>query len=174
MSVAVSEDLLDEQWLSAPQRRSRIRVTLVLLLSAAVVFLAGVLVQKTFGVSEQATSAENPFANGFPSGLPEGLEGIPTGMFPGNGQIPQAAEQPPGDEGESSSVIGTVVRKRGTTWLVEDLGGTRHRIIVSGDVTVTREIRSSSDDIATGDTVTVTGSSSGKAGTLTVTEVIIR
>ena len=42
-----SESMLEDAWLAEPRKRSRLRIGLVLVLAAALVFFAGVQVQKT-------------------------------------------------------------------------------------------------------------------------------
>ena len=76
-SSPVADDW-DDEWLAAPTRRSRWRSVLVLALAAALVFLAGVEVQKRFGTASGGSAALAGAPAGFPSGLPSG--GFPSGM----------------------------------------------------------------------------------------------
>ncbi len=158
----------DDAWLAEPVRRSRWRLMLVLALAASLVFLAGVEVQKAFGTSSGGTSAASP-AGGFPSGMPSGL---PSGMA-----APGGATSTDDGSGSSSSgattqteVIGTVVARHGDVWVVEDLGGTKHRITVSEETRIVRESSLSASDVRTGATVDITTTSddAGSAATVTV------
>jgi hypothetical protein len=158
----------DDAWLAEPVRRSRWRLVLAAALAASLVFLAGVEVQKAFGTST-ASAASAP-AGGFPSGMPSGL---PSGMA-----APGGATSTDDGAGSSSSseattqteVIGTVVARHGDVWVVEDLGGTRHRITVSDETRIVRESSLSASDVRTGATVDITTTSddAGSAATVTV------
>lgn len=153
------EQLLDEAWLAAPRRRSRLRVVLAATLAAALCFLGGVLVQQHFGAAETTT------AGGLPSGFPGG--GVPSG-FPGaGGGLPDGAQQggggadPPtssetADAG-ANAVIGRVVEIDGDVWVVEDLGGKRHEVRVTDQAHLVRETQLTADQVAVGDLVDVTG-----------------
>lgn len=171
MSVAVTDEFLDDEWLSAPRRRSRLRPALALALAAALFFLGGVLVQKHFGAEEPAAASAFPTGAGdLPAGMPQGMEGMP------DGAVPQGTESEPDPESsneESQSVIGKLIRRQGSTWIVEDLGGTRYRIAVADDAEVVRELQIDAEDIKPGDTVSVTGDK-GQGNALTATEVIVR
>lgn len=145
---------IDEAWLAAPTKRSRLSITLAVLLAAAVCFLGGSLTQRHFG-AEPATAAGSTGVGGLPAGIPEGL---PAGGFPGSGDAAAEDESAAAvDEDTSESVIGTVVETRDGIWIVEDLGGERHEIAVSTDTKLTRETAITSDDITSGDRVQITG-----------------
>jgi hypothetical protein len=125
-------------------------------------------VQKQFGAAETEAAA-SPFAQGIPQdpggSLPEGLS------LPSDGS--QERTDAPDDQADAQSVIGTLVRRSDSTWVVEDLGGTRHRIEVSDTVRVTRESQVSAEDVATGTTVNVTGDAT-ESDTLNATEITVR
>ena len=151
MTETIDDRLLDEAWLAAPARRSRVRMVLAALLAASVCFLGGALVQKHFGAAASGASASPAFpdfAGGAPSGFPGGA---PTGGDTGSG----AAD-------ETDSVIGTVVEIRDGEWVVEDLGGNRHTITVDEETSVIREEKLTLDDVKNGDLVQVTGTTSKK------------
>lgn len=148
----------DEEWLAAPRARSRLSALLAGALLLSLTFLGGVLVQKHWGATGAGGSGAPPgLAGGFPNGAaPSGFP-QPGGAALG-GQRGATTDQPGATSSGTRSVIGTVVSIRGTTWVVEDLGGTRHTITVPTETTVVREQRSSTDTVAAGDTVTITGS----------------
>ncbi len=156
-------DTWDEEWLAAPPTRSRWRTALLLTLAASLVFLAGVEVQRHFGTAGAASSSA----------------GAPTGAFPGmpSGAMPSGApgQDPTGAAPASTQVIGTVVAKHGSVWVVKDLGGTRHRITVTSDTDIVREQRLTGSAVRTGSTVDITitsdgsdGSASGTADSVTI------
>jgi hypothetical protein len=161
-------ELLDEDWLAAPTRRSRWRTTLLCALAAAVVFLGGVEVQKQFGSSATA-------ASGRPAGFAGGLGGGFAGGFPGaTGGTGSTSTTTGGTAGSqsTSSVIGTVVSRHGTTWTIKDLGGTTHRVTVPATAPLTRQRPIKASRIKPGATVDVQGSTSG--GRLTATSITLR
>jgi hypothetical protein len=149
------EHVLDEEWLAAPRRRSRLRFLLAATLAAALCFLGGALVQKHFGTVESTT------VSGLPSGVPNGFPGTDDGEFPGGGQ-PSANSGAPatapgtGDDG-TGAVIGTVVEIDRNVWVVEDLGGERHEVRVGDQAHIVRETELTADQVAVGDRVDVTG-----------------
>lgn len=163
-TTTAEETMLDEEWLSAPRKRSRLRIGIVVALAGSVCFLGGALVQKQFGEDETAAAS----SSGFPEGFPGGSGGLPSGSFPGLGAASGDDQgTAPSGQGEGSaadsedSVIGTVVKKDGDTWVVEDLGGKRHEITVGDDARIIRESQITGDDVAKGDRVQVTGTTSG-------------
>lgn len=168
----IDDPMLDDEWLAAPAKRSRVRAVLVVALAAAVCFLGGALVQKQFGTAS-ASEAAGPA--GFGGGqLPEGLpEGMGQGGFPGGG-VPDAPEDTGGTTADdpSASVIGEVVEVRGDVWIVEDLGGERHQVEVGDDTDVVRETSVKPDQVKVGDPVDVTGTNSD--GRLQADEVTLR
>lgn len=148
--------MLDEEWLAAPKKRSRIQLTMVGLLIASLCFLGGSLTQKYFGADDSSSAAQ-----GVPGGLPAGLpDGFPAGGLPATNE--GGASTAPAEDESSDSIIGTVVEIKGDTWVVEDLGGKRHEVTVAKDTDVTRETRITTDDIKTGDRVQVTGTTKAK------------
>jgi hypothetical protein len=147
-----SGDLLDEEWLAAPTRRSRLRGVLVVLLAAALVFLAGVEVQRHFGATSSSDSA---VAGAFPGG------GLPTG-FPAAGgpqgnQPDTSASSGSSGSGDDAAVIGTVESVKGDVWTIKDLGGTLHEVTVSSTVRIVRETSVDPAEVETGATVDVAG-----------------
>ena len=67
---STTSTLLDEEWLAAPRRRSRLRVLLAAALAAALCFLGGVEVQQRYGTETTTTSG---LPDGFPWGRSEWL-----------------------------------------------------------------------------------------------------
>ena len=166
--TVIDDPMLDEEWLAAPVKRSRLRVVLAVALAAAVCVLGGAMIQKHFGASSAAEAATGP--GGFPGGqLPAGM---PEGGFPAGvpGTSDGASETAGADE--SKSVIGELVEVRGEVWIVEDLGGKRHRIRVDDDTDVVRETSIKLTAVKVGDPVDVTGTSSNNR--LQATEVTLR
>lgn len=163
--TAIDDPMLDEEWLAAPAKRSRLRLTLALGLAAALCFLGGALVQKSFGTDTAAETATGP--TGFDGGqLPEGMpEGI---------GLPGASDDDGGasTDDDARSVIGEVVRIRGDVWIVQDLGGRRHEITVGDDTDLTRETTIEPAQVKVGDRVDITGTDSG--GQLQANEVTLR
>jgi hypothetical protein len=160
------DSLLEESWLAAPQQGSRSRIVLVALLAATVCFLGGAVAQKHYGTEATASSGATGAA-GFPSNAPNGF---PTGGFPGTDQ--QGAEATSGDTGNTQSVIGTVVKVANGTWVVEDLGGTRHRVAIAEDTTIIRERHLAANQVEAGDRVQISGTSAHN--TLRATDVTLR
>lgn len=155
----VDVPVLDDEWLAAPRRRSRLRLGLAVALGAALCFLGGVLVQQQLGTTTTSTSA---------AGLPTGLggsapEGFPGGSLPDAGTVPGAADQGSGATGDddATAVIGTVVAVHGDTWVVKDLGGTRHRVRLADETDVVRETDADPGDVRVGDDVDVSGTDDG-------------
>jgi len=165
----VSADLLDEEWLTAPTRRSRVRGVLMVLLAASLVFLAGVEVQRHFGVTSSSSSSAPSGA--LPGGLPGG--GLPSG-FPSAG----AGGTQPNTSGSSSTadqaaVIGTVESVQGEVWTIKDLGGKVHKVTVSSTVRIVRETSVAAADVETGATVDIAGTT-GSDGSVTATTITLR
>ena len=172
----LDDQLLDEAWLTAPARRSRGRLVLIGLLTASVCFLGGALVQKHYGTTTATAGGVPGGAAGFPEGFPDGSpDGFPggTGGSPGSGQDgSQGSTATPGQGGATGAVIGRVVRIDGNTWTVQDLGGTRHRVTVTGETDLTREEALTTDQVDEGDTVNVTGTLTGNQ--LTADQITLR
>lgn len=162
--TATDDPMLDDEWLAAPAKRSRLRGVLVVALAASVCFLGGALVQKELGTASTSGAAAVP--SGFPGGqLPEGLpEGLGQGGLPG--------DQATTTDDDTESVIGKVVEVRGNVWIVEDLGGTRHEVQVGDDTDVVRESRLKPSQVKVGDPVDVTGTDND--GRLQADEVTLR
>ena len=166
MTETVTDDpMLDDEWLAAPAKRSRLRGVLVVALAASVCFLGGTLVQKELGTASTSGAATAP--SGFPGGgLPEGLpEGLGQGGLPGDVATTTTDD-------DTTSVIGKVVEVRGDVWIVEDLGGTRHEVQVGDDTDVVREKRLKPSQVKVGDPVDVTGTD--RDGRLQADEVTLR
>ena len=172
-STVNDETFLDEEWLAAPRRRSRLRVALAALLAASVCFLGGTLVQKHFGTSAAATPGPGGPPEGLTGGFPGGQEGFPgVGQLPGAGQPPGGSDTGAGTAQDRDAVVGTVVGIDGDVWTVEDLGGTEHRIRVTDDSDVVRETPLSADQVAVGDGVDISGTTAD--GELTAEDVTLR
>ncbi|MFA6576901.1 MAG: hypothetical protein WCS84_15875 [Nocardioides sp.] len=162
--IVIDDPMLDDEWLAAPQKRSRLRTLLVLALAAAVCFLGGALVQKHYGTASTSAAAAGP--SGFAGGqLPEGLpEGFAQGGLP--------ADVGTATDDDSQSVIGEVVEVRGDVWIVEDLGGNRHEVQVGDATDVVRESSITPSQVKVGDPVDITGTDSD--GRLQADEVTLR
>ncbi|MGC4113037.1 MAG: hypothetical protein QM747_21990 [Nocardioides sp.] len=163
-------DVLDEEWLAAPSRRSRARVGLLLLLAVLLVFLGGVEVQKRWG--SDSTSG----TGAVPSGA---FRGAPTTSGSGTfGSPPTGASDSSDSSGAASTssttpaVIGKVTGIHGRTWTVQDLGGKDHTVTVTAETTLTRPLARATGPIRPGSSVTVLGTTHGKA--VTATAITIR
>ena len=169
---ALHDSVLDEDWLATPPQRSRLRVVLAGLLASSLLFLGGVLTQKYVGAdAESTTAAAGAPGGGFEpgslpvGGLPAGAEDFQPGGAGGSGDT--------GDQADSAqAVIGTVVEVRAGVWVVEDLGGERHKVRVTDQSDVVRETRISPDRVAVGDSVDISGSSTD--GPLEADQVTLR
>lgn len=171
----IDDPMLDEEWLAAPAKRSRLRLVLVVVLAAAACFLGGALVQKNLGGAETASgAAAGPAGLGggqLPEGLPEG--GFPAGA-PGDMPGGNAEQDASGDaEGsDSESVIGEVVEIRGDVWIVEDLGGNRHEVKVGDGTDIVRETEVDAADVHVGDPVDIAGTASNDQ--IDASDIILR
>ncbi len=174
------DSMLDEAWLSAPKKRSRLRLVLCLVLAASLCFLGGAVTQKYLGASASPAAGGLPMGGaggGLPEGFPGGSGGAPEG-FPGSmGGAPSGSGGSGGsgatDAAESAdAVIGTVVKVRKNGWVVEDLGGTRHEVAFEDGTTVVREQQLATGDVKAGDLVHVTGTDG--ADGLQAGEVVLR
>jgi hypothetical protein len=161
------EAVLADAWLATPPSRSRLRSVLLGLLAASLVFLGGVLTQKYLGTTP-ATSA-----TGEPGQLPGGAQ-LPDGVqLPEGGAFPGAAtDAAPADGAGDDAVIGTVVAVRGDTWVVEDLGGQRHRVRVAAATDVVREAEVAVEDVVEGARVDISGATD--RGLLRAEDVTVR
>ena len=158
-ATVVDDPVLDEEWLAAPRRRSRLRLGLAVALGAAVCFLGGVLVQQQLG-----TTTSSGAAGGLPAGLGGSApEGFPGGSLPDAGGAVPSTDQGAGeaDGDDSTAVIGTVVAVHGDTWVVEDLGGHRHRVRLADQTYVVRETDADPGDVHVGDDVDISGTHDG-------------
>ncbi len=137
-----------------------------MLLSGSLFFLGGALTQKYVGNADEDATGAAGAPTGFPGGgqLPEGFS------IPGGG-IPEPESSAPRED-ETDSVIGTVVAVRGDRWVVEDLGGTRHRVRITNDVDVTRETTVAPGRVTKGQRVDISGTTS--AGLLRAEDVTVR
>ena len=170
-----SEDIVDEPWLAAPSRRSRVRVVLVVLLLTLVLFVAGAQVQKRFGGESSASAASQPVS---PVAGGQGFEGLPGQSVPG-AQGPRtsgSSSSASGDTGESSGstpvLIGTVTATKARTWAVKDLGGHTHTVRLTSATTITRPADQAAEPVRVGSQVTVEGRKHGL--TVTATALTIR
>lgn len=162
-----TDPLLDEEWVAAPRKRSRLRTTLAVVLAAGLCFLGGALVQKHFGATTTTGSdaaAAGPTRLQLPAGMPEGFAD-------GGAPLTQGSEGPD-ETDETGAVIGEVVEVRGDVWIVEDLGGERHRVQVGDDTDVVRETDVDAGDVEVGDPVDISGTTTD--GGLRATEVTLR
>ena len=159
-NTSTDDALLDEEWLAAPQKRSRARTTLIAVLAAAVCFLGGALAHKHYGAETTATAGPAG-GGGFPGGAPNGF---PAGAFPGTGQQGADQQGAAGSTPEASdatdSVIGRVVAINDDGWVVEDLGGKKHTVALADGTKIVREQRLTKNQVKTGDLVQVTGTTS--------------
>ena len=169
MTQTIDDSLLDDEWLAAPTKRSRLRVVLAGVLVASLCFLGGMLVQKQWGTESTGTAAG---PGGLPAGFPGAGGALPDGAsgFPGAGSGQQGTDSDAADD--TDAVIGKVVEIHGDTWIVEDLGGERHTINVGDDTDVVREQHLGPADVKQGDTVNVTGTTVD--GDLNADEVTLR
>jgi hypothetical protein len=164
---------LDDPWLAEPPQRSRLRLLLVVLLAAALVFYVGVEVQRRYGAATGTDAASGPLSGGFTP--PDGA------AFPGGGQLPgggtgtdstDTGNQGSADPG-ATTVIGRVVSLKGDKLVVEDFGGTRHTITLGAQVRVVLETAGSSDDVKRGITVQVSGQADDQ-DQVTATTITVR
>ncbi len=107
--------------------------------------------------------------------MPGGGQGMPGG---GQG-MPSGAPSAPSDNGENRSptedsdspaVVGTVTTLKKTELVVTDLGGKTHEVTVSDATTVT--VPFSHGELKAGDTVMISGTTSGT--TVTATLITVR
>ncbi len=162
---------VDEEWLPQPKRRSRLRRLLLVTLAAALVFWAGVEVQQRWGAGRSTGTAAGQLPSGgtggFPGEMPSGFPGQASGSGDQGDSTQQGTD---GGSTTSDQVIGTVVAKHGSVWVVQDLGGTTHRIKVTDGTSVIQEKKVAGSAVKTGSTVdiTVSADDSGTADTVTV------
>lgn len=151
MTTSTHDDdaMLDDEWLAAPRKRSRVTAVIAATLTASVFFLGGSLTQKHLGGDDAAATGPGGLAGGIPEGFPAG-GGFPGGAEQGTGPSPAQADA-------EEQVIGTVIKKNGTVWVVEDLGGKRHEITVAQDTQVVRETELTPTKVKAGDRVQITG-----------------
>ena len=161
--TVIDDPMLDEEWLAAPTRRSRLRAVLALLLAAALCFLGGAMVQKHFGTGTTAAAGAPSFGGGqLPEGLPEGI---------GQGTFPEDAGDGRADD-QTEAVIGEVVAIHDDVWVVKDLSGERHRVAFGDDTDVIRETGLRPSRVSVGDPVDITGTTT--EGQLQATKVTLR
>ena len=183
----------DDDFLPQERRRpSRLTVSLVAVLVLGVGIVGGIWIQKQFGAQTSAAAGFPGGGQGFPGGgqgMPGGGQGMPSGSgrggFPGGGQgmpgggsMPSGApDQAPNGGGgggsaansETPVVVGTVTKLKTDQLVVEDLGGKSHDVTVTESTTVTVPFKQG--ELKTGDTVSITGSTTGDqvtASTITV------
>lgn len=164
------DDQFPEDEFDEPTPRSRLPLITKLLAAVLVCglfFTAGSFAQKNFGPSTSPTVAGIP---DFPAG------GFPSGGFPG---ADQAAGAPSGaGSGTTTSatgpaVIGKVTKVDGDTIIVEDFAGTTHVVKTDTSTKIIGESTLPLDDLNTGSSVTVTGSTDDD-GTINATRVTAR
>jgi hypothetical protein len=157
------DPMLDEEWLAAPRHRSWTRHILTALLAGTLCFLGGTLVQKHFGTSTADPVGPDGLATqgagGPPAGFPGGQEDFP-GALQGLPTEGSADESGDANDESAGAVVGTVVRIAGDAWVVEDLGGDRHRIRITDDTDVVRETSLTPDQVAVGDRLDISGTTS--------------
>jgi hypothetical protein len=149
-------------------KRSRLRLVLIVALAAAVVFLAGVQVQKQYGVAGSDAAAAGPA--GFTGGPPAGF--TPPGQTDQTDQTGQT-DDVTATPTDSAAVIGTVVSVQDGVWTVEDLGGTTHEITVDATVRIVQESALAADDVEDGATVDISGTTDDQ-GRVTATTITVR
>jgi hypothetical protein len=164
---------LDDPWLAEPPKRSRLRLVLVVLLAAALVFYAGVEVQKRYGATTGTNAAAGPQAGSFTP--PDGAALPGGGQLPGGGTGTDSTDtgNQRSQDSAASTVIGTVVSLQGDKLVVEDFGGTKHTITLGADVRVVLETAGDSDDVKRGSTVQVSGQADGQ-DQVTATTITVR
>ena len=149
----------------------RSRVPLITKMLGAVLvcglfFTAGSIAQKQFGPSTGTTVGIPDFAAG----------GMPTGGFPSAGQVagaPSGADSGTTTNTTGPVVIGKVTKVDADTITVEDFGGTTHLVHTDSSTKIVEENALPLDDLTTGSSVTVTGSTNDD-GTITATRVTAR
>jgi hypothetical protein len=165
------DDQFPEDEFDEPTPRSRLPLitkVLAAVLVCGLFFTAGSFAQKHFGPSTGTTVA------GIPDFAAAG--GFPTGGLPGAGQ---AADAPSGAvSGATTSaagpaVIGRVTKVDGDTITVEDFGGTTHLVKTDTSTKIVEETTLPLDDLTTGSSVTVTGSTNDD-GTINAIRVTAR
>lgn len=165
----VDDTMLDEEWLAAPRKRSRLRWVMVAALIASSCFLGGALAQKHLGGDDAVASGPA----GFPAGMLEGFGGAAGGL---PGTAPQGTGgSRTGSESEAGSddqVIGTVIEKDGDVWVIEDLGGKRHEVTVADDTDVVRETELTPAKVKAGDRVQITGTA--RSNRLRASDITLR
>ena len=164
------DDQFPDDEFDEPTPRSRIPLitkVLAAVLVCGLFFTAGSFAQKNYGPSTGTTVAGIPdFASG----------GFPSGGFPGDGQVAGAPSS--ADSGTTTSttgpvVIGKVTKVDADTITVEDFGGTTHLVKTDTSTKIVEENTLPLDDLNTGSSVTVTGSTNDD-GTITATRVTAR
>lgn len=155
MTNTIDDDtMLDEEWLAAPKKRSRLRLVMVAGLVASVCFLGGALAQKHLGGDDAAAGGPAGFPAGMPAGFGGEAGGLPGASPQGTGS---ASTEPESEASTDDQVIGTVIEKNGAVWVVEDLGGKRHEVTVAKDTQVVRESRLTPSRVKAGDRVQISG-----------------
>lgn len=168
------DDQLPDDEFDEPTPRSRLPLITKLLAAVLVCglfFTAGSFAQKNFGPSTGTTVAGIPdFASG---GVPSG--GFPGGGFPGGEATgaPSGADSGTTTSAEGPAVIGKVTKVDGDTITVEDFGGTTHLVQTDSSTKIVEENALPLDDLNTGSSVTVTGSTEDD-GTINATRVTSR
>ncbi|MFI7585693.1 hypothetical protein ACIB24_01295 [Spongisporangium articulatum] len=172
-------DPLDEELLAEEAKRRPGKLTLALAAGIVLVgaFAGGVLVQKHYGDSgSSALPGGANFANragveGFPSGgFPGGGEGFPGGAaVTGTGGGTGAGTSTGGSSTSSTpAVVGTLTKVSGKSLTVKNFGGKYVKVAMTDDTTVT--MPASLSKLVQGTTVSVVGTT-GDDGTVKATAV---
>ena len=169
-STVSDEDLAAA--LSAPPPTPRaLRLTRALVTALVLVlgFVAGVLVNQSWGSSSGQVAGpggdRGSFGDGeLPSGFPSGLA-FPGGTGDGSGQ------GAPAGTGASAPTSGEVTLVDGDVIYLTLADGTQVRVEVGDDTTIQTATAAELDDIEEGDTVTVTGTTTDSGLTATSVEV---
>lgn len=170
MTTTTLDDEFDDQWLTADAKMSRWRVALVVAFAASLVFLGGVQTQKWLGDDSSGTAA-----SGLPSGFPTG--GLPAGfggaLGGGTGPTAGGSTGTGSSSSTASAVIGTVVSVDGDVWTVKDIGGTTHKVTLTGTIPIRQETAIAATDVKAGQSVTVDGTKDSE-GAVTATKITVR
>jgi Cu/Ag efflux protein CusF len=154
-----ADDLSDRLAAKAPRqyftRATLVLASLVLLVGG---FLAGALVQKTWGKTSTTSNSNNPFAN-LAGG--RGASAFPGGNFPGGATASASS---------NAATTGTVKLVDGNTVYITTADGNTVIVHTSGSTAVQVAQNGKLTDIKTGATVTVDGTT-GSDGSVTASKI---
>jgi hypothetical protein len=171
MTTTAIDDEFGEEWLTADTKMSRGRAALIIAFAVSLVFLGGVQTQKWLG-----TDSSGSAASGLPAGFPSG-GGPPAGFGGGSGTGSTTAGGSTGTGSSSSSsapaVIGTVVAVTGDVWTIKDVGGTTHKVTVTGTTPIREESAIAGAEVKAGQSVTVEGTKDS-GGAVTASKITVR